>query len=231
MKAKLLGVATALALLGASPAAAITYLISDNAGIPSDPQGGLFLTGSITTNGTIGTLSSVNIAAWNLNISGHGQLVTYTEFNSHFTLTGSALTATATALSFNYTATLGYSLQFFLDGGTGPGITWMADGDLRGRFALSFDPLVEGEVEFRPGIVSYPVSPPAAVPLPAALPLFATGLGVLGLLGWRRKRRSAPLPPRHSRHIQNGFAAIGITLRPDRHDAWSEPKRRQGIGV
>jgi hypothetical protein len=27
------------------------------------------------------------------------------------------------------------------------------------------------------------------VPLPAALPLFATGLGVLGLLGWRRKRK------------------------------------------
>jgi len=27
------------------------------------------------------------------------------------------------------------------------------------------------------------------VPLPAALPLFATGLGALGLLGWRRKRK------------------------------------------
>jgi hypothetical protein len=30
----------------------------------------------------------------------------------------------------------------------------------------------------------------AAVPLPAALPLFATGLGVMGLLGWRRKRKA-----------------------------------------
>ena len=30
-----------------------------------------------------------------------------------------------------------------------------------------------------------------ATPLPAALPLFATGLGGLGLLGWRRKRRNA----------------------------------------
>ena len=29
---------------------------------------------------------------------------------------------------------------------------------------------------------------PVVTPLPAALPLFATGLGALGLLGWRRKR-------------------------------------------
>ena len=29
------------------------------------------------------------------------------------------------------------------------------------------------------------------VPLPAALPLFGTGLGKLGFLGWRRKRRMA----------------------------------------
>jgi len=30
-------------------------------------------------------------------------------------------------------------------------------------------------------------------PLPAALPLFATGLGALGLLGWRRKRKVAAI--------------------------------------
>ncbi len=30
----------------------------------------------------------------------------------------------------------------------------------------------------------------AATPLPAALPLFATGLGAMGLLGWRRKRKN-----------------------------------------
>jgi hypothetical protein len=30
----------------------------------------------------------------------------------------------------------------------------------------------------------------APTPLPAALPLFATGLGALGLLGWRRKRKA-----------------------------------------
>jgi len=35
------------------------------------------------------------------------------------------------------------------------------------------------------------VNPVPQVPLPAALPLFATGLGALVLLGWRRKRKSA----------------------------------------
>jgi hypothetical protein len=32
---------------------------------------------------------------------------------------------------------------------------------------------------------------PPTVPLPAALPLFATGVGAMGLLGWRRKRKPA----------------------------------------
>jgi hypothetical protein len=36
-------------------------------------------------------------------------------------------------------------------------------------------------------------SSPTATPLPAALPLFATGLGVLSLLGWRRKRNAQTL--------------------------------------
>jgi len=31
----------------------------------------------------------------------------------------------------------------------------------------------------------------SAVPLPGALPLFATGMGLLGLLGWRKKRKNA----------------------------------------
>jgi hypothetical protein len=34
------------------------------------------------------------------------------------------------------------------------------------------------------------VAPVSNTPLPAALPLFASGLGALGLLGWRRKRKA-----------------------------------------
>jgi hypothetical protein len=35
--------------------------------------------------------------------------------------------------------------------------------------------------------------PDLVTPLPAALPLFATGLGVMGLLGWRRKRKAVAI--------------------------------------
>jgi len=40
-------------------------------------------------------------------------------------------------------------------------------------------------------LVSKAIDPPgvATTPLPAALPLFASGLGALGLFGWRRKRK------------------------------------------
>ena len=39
--------------------------------------------------------------------------------------------------------------------------------------------------------LTFHVSTTFETPLPGALPLFATGLGALGLLGWRRKRKQA----------------------------------------
>jgi len=48
--------------------------------------------------------------------------------------------------------------------------------------------------DVRFGIAGQVVVPgPGTVPLPAALPLFTTGLGALGLLGWRRKKKAAAL--------------------------------------
>jgi hypothetical protein len=42
----------------------------------------------------------------------------------------------------------------------------------------------------------------SATPLPAALPLFATSLGAMGLFGWRRKRKNAALVGR-SKHLKS----------------------------
>jgi len=53
--------------------------------------------------------------------------------------------------------------------------------------------LVDGTFSFPVpnGTNTYDGISAGTVPLPAALPLFAGGLGALGLLGWRRKRRAA----------------------------------------
>ena len=56
-------------------------------------------------------------------------------------------------------------------------------------FPTIFDNLNLGGIAFSDGI--NPIAPPT--PLPGAFPLFATGVGALGLLGWRRKRRVAAL--------------------------------------
>lgn len=42
-------------------------------------------------------------------------------------------------------------------------------------------------------LVIGPVSAAGATPLPGALPLFVTGLGAFGMLGWRRKKKAAAL--------------------------------------
>ncbi|MGA8588836.1 MAG: hypothetical protein WB803_06060 [Pseudolabrys sp.] len=50
--------------------------------------------------------------------------------------------------------------------------------------SLSANQLFSATVTFTEGSVA------ADTPLPAALPLFATGLAALGLMGWRRKRKA-----------------------------------------
>ena len=47
----------------------------------------------------------------------------------------------------------------------------------------------------------------ATTPLPDALPLFATGLGALGLLGWRRKRHARAV----AQWINDAAAELSIT--------------------
>ena len=64
----------------------------------------------------------------------------------------------------------------------------IGSGDLLGSAqdgsALVFDNQVNGPVG------TWVVNSLNSAPLPAALPLFATGLGAMGLFGWRRKRKS-----------------------------------------
>jgi hypothetical protein len=83
---------------------------------------------------------------------------------------GGSVTSTA-AIAFVVVNNGLTAYAFFDDSGAGP------DAD--------YDDMVV-RIDYTP-----PSSNGGSTPLPAALPLFATGLGAMGLVGWRRKRKTA----------------------------------------
>jgi hypothetical protein len=93
-------------------------------------------------------------------------------FNNSFTVVNGAITATN-----------------FLAGNDVAESVWVFDFEspIAEVFALSHLPAEVGHE----GAATFSLV--AETPLPAALPLFATGLGALGLIGWRRKKKTAAL--------------------------------------
>jgi hypothetical protein len=87
----------------------------------------------------------------------------------------------------NYTVTLTVLLQGELLGPVTPdSLALLAT--LHSLFSIpsDFQNASQYTILYSPGLNSE-----IATPLPATLPLFATGLGALGLFGWRRKRKQA----------------------------------------
>jgi hypothetical protein len=74
------------------------------------------------------------------------------------------------------------SLAGLTDWGQTPGLLHGVLSSLFGKFEVTD----LGSVTF--SIALAPVTPVAATPIPAALPLFVFGLGGLGFLGWRRRQ-------------------------------------------
>ena len=66
-----------------------------------------------------------------------------------------------------------------------------------------------------------------ATPLPATLPLFATGLGASGLFGWRRKKKAAALAARSRHQIEFGeTAALAVFLFANAENTSAAARRR-----
>lgn len=85
-----------------------------------------------------------------------------------------------------YTVLLSISLNGGVQGGTNQDQNQTMTGSIDPMFTIDLPNANDFTFDFSPGLI-----PPASgTPLPAALPLFATGLGGLGLLGWRRKRKA-----------------------------------------
>src|SRR5437588_10389678 len=98
---------SAQAISPASANAIIYSIVNQGAGIP--------LTGFITTDGHLGTLSQSDITAWQITETGTsspGIITTIDNTTSTVSLTDGALSATNAALLFNFASTISSTLIF-----------------------------------------------------------------------------------------------------------------------
>jgi hypothetical protein len=193
---------SAIALIAPSPASAASLVINDAGTDPNiifsvgqfDRGVGFVLDGTTLLAASLGsatrTVSEGTAASGPITHSFTGQFLTGGALSSPtsgviaFTEAGGGI---SDILTFSYTG-----------GGAGAVAT------LTGTFVSDLDPggsllvplgatLVSEATPFvfsNTNITASAQSDVGAVPLPAALPLFATGLGALGLLGWRRKKKA-----------------------------------------
>jgi hypothetical protein len=181
---KLFAIIAALAAISATRAAATTYAVSLYS------AGNMAIGGSITTNGNGGHLGAADVLDWDL--IGVVQDSNGTRFSDW---TGPLSGNNSSILSAHFYATpltlydgsiqfLGPAGTLYLSASCNPSscqayIDVTVDNPSTGIFLSSPD-----------GVFADGKTIPAApTPLPASLPLSTSGLGVLGLLGWRRKRK------------------------------------------
>jgi hypothetical protein len=93
--------------------------------------------------------------------------------------------------SFVYDPSLGNLLLTVVASGISGGSSGFDAGSGAGIFSRAYQQGTNTFVDNGYGLVTGFDDSVSATPLPAAFPLFATGLGALGLLGWRRKRKDA----------------------------------------
>jgi hypothetical protein len=146
------------------------------------------VSGTIETDGTIGTLGASDFTTWSLLLSdGLGQSFTINPGNSIVTITGTATTATTNLLQFNFDTpndgalgyfeiqdtTDGWGLWFAVPPGTAlAGITNPDGGLDNGLISLDAQPITVG----------------TAAPEPSASLLLASVLGIMGAIRYRRQR-------------------------------------------
>ena len=121
---------------------------------------------SQTITDTPGTLYTINF--WAMAPDSDLSSVLYVFINTSF-----ASNAPSGGAGATITGTLPYTLESFSFMGTGSDVLSIAAYNNKSYYYVD-DVSISGGT--------------SVVPLPSALPLFATGLGALGLLGWRRKK-------------------------------------------
>ena len=219
MKTKLFGLMVIAAWLCASPARAITYY-DYNVDFTDFTEGKGEISGSIQTNCDACVLNSANyVTSWSLKAT-DGSSISSSESTADIVISdpGIIIQATATGIYTVTNPTPSGNFEFcgdttdcwnftnFFHSPPQPApilsLDWTEGGSITLQSRTSYTnggggPFVGAVVQVAAladtiectGNLCVTIP---ATPLPGAFPLFATGLGALGLLGWRRKRKKAP---------------------------------------
>ena len=165
-------------------ASSITYSVNQTVG-----AGGV--SGTITTDGTIGGIGAGNIGGWSLALADGTNIVTLTPINSSVTFVGCcgpALTATATDLTFHFGLSSFWGSQFDFNGiGSTVGslcISWYCS--LGSGIEISNLNSDGVQVFAYMGNAPVVIATATATPEPGALSLMLTAIGSLGLLAMKR---------------------------------------------
>jgi hypothetical protein len=135
-------------------------------------------------SGTLSGTFDYNGTFSNISITATGGIVNGDVFNTDSGSTSTLLVAEAS----DYDAlTLAFATALPSSGGGSVGVT----GDTvssKGLFIFS-----DGNIALSSEFIADSGSVSTETPLPAGLPLFATGLGAMGVLGWRKKRKASAM--------------------------------------
>lgn len=174
----------AMAALAAGGASATTYVSNSTIGSAS-------INFSVTTDGVTGALSASDITSWNIAITDGAGSVDMTPGNSQVLVVGSALTATPTALLFNFSGSGLVLFEQATIGDSGP--FWCAtNGGCYGESSPSIGvSTVYGEnpIEQVGFEGTHVIATAGGVPEPTSWALMLLGVGGLGAA--LRSRRKA----------------------------------------
>jgi hypothetical protein len=187
--AVLVGCATAALAVAVSPANATVYNVNRTI------DGGSVV-GTITTDGATGEISPSDFIAWDLVLSGPGSTVTITSSDPQHTVYGSGvdITADATQIAFNFTASDGGFLVFQQVMGSGQ-TYWCVNsnnGTCDNNESVVPQGFMDPSAQFASRIgVQVIASAAAAAPEPATWALMLLGFAGLGYAGFRQSRTRA----------------------------------------
>jgi hypothetical protein len=184
-----------------SEASDITYSLVNDLLTANQGYGTGSITGTITTDGATGTLAFTDIVSYSLTVTVGSNSSTDTPSNSQLITVFTAnlgLSASLTDLTFAYTAYTGgfgtpniFEIDHLPESSVGfyPATEFFGGNGGGSLHGYTYNNSCFECAAFADYSGSQIIAEVAATPLPAALPLFAGGLGLIGLVGRRKKRQ------------------------------------------